>query len=306
MRTTLIIVVVLLIAVAGYAYSKNPAGCAKVGSDIVAVAQSLWTTTPVAPAPGAAPSSQPVADVPAVNPALTSSPAPAPVSAKTWRPPAVIPAQPNWTWTTFPDSKTYQNVVINKIEPDTVSINHSMGVAHIPISTLPPDIQKQLNYDPVAAEAARAESQRESDHPYYTMANQADAQAVAKQMQWPLAWVSSRKEDLLANATQDDETLLTQLALNYLKDKAIIIFLDNNNEIGQTPAIVHHQFSQYDDGAAAKGANYLAPKVVFSTPDAGRTLGRVSFTQMKAGGSLAIGDVLDSARQQLTAPPTSP
>jgi hypothetical protein len=305
MRTTLIIVVVLLIAVAGYAYSKNPAGCAKVGSDIVAVAQSLWTT-PVAPAPGAAPSSQPVADVPAVNPALTSSPAPAPVSAKTWRPPAVIPAQPNWTWTTFPDSKTYQNVVINKIEPDTVSINHSMGVAHIPISTLPPDIQKQLNYDPVAAEAARAESQRESDHPYYTMANQADAQAVAKQMQWPLAWVSSRKEDLLANATQDDETLLTQLALNYLKDKAIIIFLDNNNEIGQTPAIVHHQFSQYDDGAAAKGANYLAPKVVFSTPDASRTLGRVSFTQMKAGGSLAIGDVLDSARQQLTAPPTSP
>lgn len=305
MRTTLIIVVVLLIAVAGYAYSKNPAGCAKVGSDIMAVAQSLWTT-PVAPAPGAAPSSQPVADVPAVNPALTSSPALAPVSAKTWRPPAVIPAQPNWTWTTFPDSKTYQNVVINKIEPDTVSINHSMGVAHIPISTLPPDIQKQLNYDPVAAEAARAESQRESDHPYYTMANQADAQAVAQQMQWPLAWVSSRKEDLLANATQDDETLLTQLALNYLKDKAIIIFLDNNNEIGQTPAIVHHQFSQYDDGAAAKGANYLAPKVVFSTPDASRTLGRVSFTQMKAGGSLAIGDVLDSARQQLTAPPTSP
>ena len=298
MRTTLIIVVVLLIAVAGYAYSKNPAGCAKVGSDIMAVAQSLWTTTPVAPAPGVAPSSQPVADVPAVNPA------PAPI--KTWRPPAVIPAQPNWTWTTFPDSKTYQNVVINKIEPDTVSINHSMGVAHIPISTLPPDIQKQLNYDPVAAEAARAESQRESDHPYYTMANQADAQAVAQQMQWPLAWVSSRKEDLLANATQDDETLLTQLALNYLKDKAIIIFLDNNNEIGQTPAIVHHQFSQYDDGAAAKGANYLAPKVVFSTPDAGRTLGRVSFTQMKAGGSLAIGDVLDSARQQLTAPPTSP
>ena len=302
MRTTLIIVMVLLIAVAGYAYSKNPAGCAKVGSDIMAVAQSLWTT-PVAPAPGAAPSSQPVADVPAVNPALTSSPAPAPVSAKTWRPPAVIPAQPNWTWTTFPDSKTYQNVVINKIEPDTVSINHSMGVAHIPISTLPPDIQKQLNYDPVAAEAARAESQRESDHPYYTMANQADAQAVAQQMQWPLAWVSSRKEDLLANAVQDDETSLTHLALDYLKDKSIIIFFDGNQEMGQAPAIVHHQFSQYDDGAAAGGANYVPPKVVFSTPDASRTLGRVSFTQMKAGGSLAIGDVLDSARQQLTAPP---
>ena len=215
----------------------------------------------------------------------------------------MIPAQPNWTWTTFPDSKTYQNVVINKIEVDTVSITHSMGVAHIPISTLPPDIQKQLNYDPAAAEAARVESQRELDHPYYTMATRADAQAVAQQMQWPLAWVSSRKEDLLANAVQDDETSLTHLALDYLKDKSIIIFLDGNNEMGQTPAIVHHQFSQYDDGAAAKGANYVPPKVVFSTPDASRTLGRVSFTQMKAGGSLAIGDVLDSARQQLTAPP---
>ena len=33
---------------------------------------------------------------------------------------------------------------MTKIEPDTVSITHSMGVAHIPINLLPPDIQKQL------------------------------------------------------------------------------------------------------------------------------------------------------------------
>ena len=306
MRTTLIVVVLLLIAVAGYAYNKNPAGCAKVGSDIVAVFQSLWTT-PGAPAPVTAPSTKSVAAVPGENPAPASSPAPAPAFApapvKTWKPPAVIPAQPNWTWTTFPDSKTYQNVVINKIEVDTVSITHSMGVAHIPISTLPPDIQKQLYYDPVAAEAARVESQRESDHPYYAMANRADAQAVAQQMQWPLAWISVRKEDLTTNAAQDDEASLTHLALDYLKDKAIIIYFDNNNEMGQVPMIVHHQFSQYDDGAAAKGANYLVPKVVFSTPDASTTLGRVSYTQMKASGTLAIGDAVDSARQQLTAPP---
>jgi len=44
-----------------------------------------------------------------------------------------------------------QNVVVTKIEPETVSITHSIGVAHVPINLLPPDIQKQLNYGPHAA-----------------------------------------------------------------------------------------------------------------------------------------------------------
>ena len=61
-----------------------------------------------------------------------------------------MPSQPNWTWQTS-DGKTYQNVVVTKIEADTVSITHSMGAAHIPINLLPPDIQKQLNYNPHAA-----------------------------------------------------------------------------------------------------------------------------------------------------------
>jgi len=84
--------------------------------------------------------------------ALASVPAttPSPDAVKPWAPPDVIPSQPNWTWTTS-DGATYQNVVVTEIEPDTVTISHSMGVAHIPINLLPPDIQKQLNYDPHAA-----------------------------------------------------------------------------------------------------------------------------------------------------------
>jgi len=94
--------------------------------------------SPVAPATVAAP--------PTSVPAAT----PSPDATKPWSPPDVTPSQPNWTWITL-DGKTYQNVVVTKIEADTVTITHSMGVAHIPISLLPPDIQKQLNYDPHAA-----------------------------------------------------------------------------------------------------------------------------------------------------------
>jgi hypothetical protein len=104
---------------------------------------------------------------------------------------------------------------------------------------------------------------------------------------------------------QDDETELTVMALDHLKDKSIIIFIDATSEMGQTPAIVHHQFSQFDDGALAGGANYMPPKVVFSTPDASKILGRVSYTQMKASGALAIDEVLDSIPKDSDAQPLS-
>jgi thiol-disulfide isomerase/thioredoxin len=102
------------------------------------------TTLPV-------PAASPEAPATAATPP-TSAPAanPLPDAVKLWAPPDVMPAQPNWTWTTS-DGKTYQNVVVTKIEAETVSVTHSMGVAHIPINLLPPDIQKQLNYDPHAA-----------------------------------------------------------------------------------------------------------------------------------------------------------
>jgi len=82
---------------------------------------------------------------PDMNSPATNSPPITP-----WTPPEVMPAHARWTWETS-DGKTYQNVVVTQITADTVTISHDSGVAHVPIANLPPEIQKQLNYDSNAA-----------------------------------------------------------------------------------------------------------------------------------------------------------
>jgi nucleoredoxin len=84
----------------------------------------------------------------ATSEASSASVASAPLT--TWTPPAKIPAQPNWTWTTT-DGTTYKNVKIISVDPENVTILHEDGGAQVPISTLTPDLQKLLNYDPKAA-----------------------------------------------------------------------------------------------------------------------------------------------------------
>jgi len=127
----------------------------RISDSEIQAAMSLTPKGPDQPAP------PPILPVTAA-PASTSAPSPTPDSAlapanpspnavKPWTPPDVMPAQPNWKWETS-DGKTYQNVVVTKIEADTVSITHSTGAAHIPINLLPPDIQKQLGHDPHATE----------------------------------------------------------------------------------------------------------------------------------------------------------
>ena len=189
---------VLFLAFLAFAYLRNPVGSQKLWTDFGTLAASVTSTSsnPAPNEPGSPPdatNSAPPAPTSAAEPiATTPPPPPASVTPsaphlKPWSPPAVLPAQPNWTWTTL-DGTTYQNVVVTKVEPDTVSITHSLGVAHISMATLPPDLQKQLNYDPEAASAARAELQREDEHPYYTYANRSEAQTVAADLNRPLAW----------------------------------------------------------------------------------------------------------------------
>jgi hypothetical protein len=87
--------------------------------------------------------------------ATTSTPAAPSIPA--WTPPDPLPAKDSWTWTVA--DKTYSNVVVTGCNTDdgTVSITHSLGVAHLPVSTLPADIQKALNYqDPNAPPAPPA------------------------------------------------------------------------------------------------------------------------------------------------------
>jgi hypothetical protein len=73
---------------------------------------------------------------------------------RVFHPPDPLPARGNWTWTTL-DGHTFHDVVVQKVEPDAVTILHRDGGARIDIADLPADIQQLLNYDPALAAAAR-------------------------------------------------------------------------------------------------------------------------------------------------------
>ena len=305
MRTTLIIVILLLVALAGYAYKTNPAGCAKLGSDLSADLVAIFQ-----PPPNAADSTpaNPAASAPEAASAPAPAPPPAPVLKATplqaWHPPDVLPAQPNWTWATS-DGTTYQNVVVNKIEPEMVSITHSLGVAHVPMATLPPDIQKQLSYDPVAASAAKTEREREDAHPYYSFSELAAAQDAARQLNWPLAWVCGNLSALsVPSPNQGSDDDLTQLEMNYLKSRAVIIFLNGNDDLNKTSAVVRdQQFYQMDDGPIPGGHHFYTPKVVFTDPNITQPLGRVSHTDLSAGRFAAIEAVIGPIKAGMVPPP---
>ena len=132
---------------------RAPDGSAPIATPVPVVAE---TPPPVSPP---APEVPKVETPPAPAPAPAPAPTPAPVVGTASHP---FPAQPNWTWSTS-NGTIYRDVVIQKIEPDAVTILHHDGGAKIDMANLPPDIQAQLNYDPAAAKAyAAAEAAREA------------------------------------------------------------------------------------------------------------------------------------------------
>jgi hypothetical protein len=311
--------ILLIICICTYAWIHNPAGCVKLGHDFIAVFTTTTADQP-ASAPATTTLSASTTGEPAPAAVTTPEPAPAPIVpanpapavVQQWTPPNPLPAQANWTWTTS-DGKSYQNVVITSINPEVVSISHSMGVAHVPIMQLPDDLQKQLNYDPAAAIAWRAEADRETAHPYYPFASRTDALAVAKRLHWTVAWVDSLPANLAStNPTLNSDADLTQMALTHLEaNPIIIIFLNGDNELSGWPPPVHDQLETDDDGALPGGGHFYSPKIVFTNADASKVFGRVSNTQMKANRESAIDSVLptipsDSAAQPMANDPTSP
>ena len=73
-------------------------------------------------------------------------------SSKEFVPPYPIPAQPNWTWIVL--YRVYHNVVVTKVEADTISITYDGGVGSVNQSDLTPELQKMFNYDTQAAALA--------------------------------------------------------------------------------------------------------------------------------------------------------
>ncbi len=282
MKTTLIVLVLLLGALIGYADYRNPAGCEKVLHDTGTLVQSLipgappvTTAAPVPnsavpsphPTPSALPAGAPAtlaaAPAPASAPDSAAPPAPAtPDANQPWAPPAVTPSQPNWTWTTD-DGKTYQNVVITKIDPDSVTITHSMGVAHLDTATLPPDIQKQLNYDPAARAAAQATTRAQE----WTTDYQAALSSARAQNK--LVLLDFTGSDWCGYCKLLDQEVFTQASFkDFAGRNYVLVTLDYPHQTQLPPDL-----KQQNDGLNKQFRITGYPTLIVVTPD-GKELGR--------------------------------
>ena len=171
----LILEVILLVCGGAFLRQKNPAGFNRVVDDVEQLVSSAISnsgtaapaTAPEVPAPAStanvAPRPAGPAPVVAPTPAYVPAPgapttAPAPVAPTTqWTPPAVLPSQPNWTWTTIA-GQVYHNVRVLSVDPQSVMIMYDGGGERVPLAYLPPDLQKLFNYTPTTMAAAAAQA----------------------------------------------------------------------------------------------------------------------------------------------------
>ena len=75
-----------------------------------------------------------------------------PITPKQYVAPYPLPQRPNWNWTI--NGREYDNVVVTQAEADLIHITYDGGVGTVNQSELPPDLQKQFNYDPQLAMVA--------------------------------------------------------------------------------------------------------------------------------------------------------
>ena len=151
--------------------------------------------------------------------------------------------------------------------------------------------------------------------PYYDIADREKAQAEAKERHLPLAWFGGFPDELLPatsnverSADSQEGADLSQMAMDDLQNQAVVIFFDGHN-MSPVPAIVHAEDHIADDGPLSGGASWNPPKIVFTNADVTRVLGRVSHTQMKAEGQMAINSVLKKIDPTMLAdasPPIAP
>ncbi len=74
--------------------------------------------------------------------------------------------------------KVFYNVIVRKVQPDSIIIQHKDGLAKVPMELLPPEWQKQLGYNPEVAEAYR-EAQQEREERIRAQ-QEAEARAIAE------------------------------------------------------------------------------------------------------------------------------
>ncbi len=163
MKMLLIAFVVFFVCFWGYAYTHDQPGCQKILRDFAELGQTLAAgkTAPATPPP--APPEQPaiipvVSKPPAAPPPVPTppvQPAPPAQPEALWVAPMSIPTQTHWNLTTS-TGHIYPDAQITLVEADCITVQYAGGNALVPISTLSPELQKELNYNPDAAAAATA------------------------------------------------------------------------------------------------------------------------------------------------------
>ena len=120
--------------------------------------------------------------------------------------------------------------------------------------------------------------------PSYDISSTAAAQDEARARKLPLAYLGIIPGVLTEASPQpNSDADLSQLALNTLQGRAVVITFDGRN-MAPVPGLIHMQFHQPDDGPLQGGAAWLVPKIVFSDPGITKTLGRAG---VRAGSALS-------------------
>ena len=168
------------------------------------------------------------------------------VVAFSWAMAAQVLRADDWKTT---DGKTYQNVVVVKTEPDAVTITHKDGGALVPLSTLPPDLQKKFNYDPATAKAAAAARA------------QADAKNAAA-LQAEMNQANLKRQLLLIS--EDPRTFLPDTAPSTSNDStpkttATSVAAGSAQAPESGPVIVHHSTSDIVDVTSRLKDDHASP-----------------------------------------------
>jgi hypothetical protein len=86
------------------------------------------------------------------------------------------------------DGTEYKQVTINRVEPDGVVITHSAGVAKIPFTELPKNVQERIGYETAKTEAAKAAERKRIE----------DQRAVERQR-------AEKEQSVAANLSKSEE-----------------------------------------------------------------------------------------------------
>ncbi len=135
------------------------------------------------------------------------------------------------------------------------------------------------------------------DSEYFTISEMTEAQTTAQTRHVPIVWMTITDTSFtVPKPDKNSEPELAQTVLHYLtndlKGRVVIICINSKTEMDQVPDCVKAELDQYDDGALPDNAYFLNPKLVVTTPNAAKSLGRLSNTQLQSGRTNAIYDVL--------------